>query len=114
MAKHPLQSMIEEAGYECQSYSGRAMYGKRCLAVVLDAGKLGRLVSDLMDACLMSDPEGGDEYDAMTKAARDIRDMRWDNMGFDMVYYWPDVPYTDEDDDNYVGQAHQPEREDGA
>lgn len=111
MAKHPLQSMIEEAGYECQSYSGRAMYGKRCLAVVLDAGKLGRLVQSMMETCLNCEP---DDADAMNDAIKDVRDMRWDNMGFDMVYYWPDVPYTDEDDDNYVGQAHQPEREDGA
>jgi hypothetical protein len=90
--KHPLQTVLEAAGYKPYNYSGRAMYGRRCLAVTLDARKLGRMISSLLRECLSSAADGGeDDYD---RIVHDIRDMRWDNMGMDMVYYWPDVPCT--------------------
>lgn len=103
MDKHPLQTLIEEAGYKCQDYSGRAMFGRRCLAVVLNARQLGNLISDLMKTCLDEDPDGPDFLYA-GQAADAVRGICWDNMGMDMVYYWPDVPYTadeeeEEDDD---------------
>jgi hypothetical protein len=98
MDKHPLQVMIEEAGYKCRSYSGRGMFGKACLGVDLDsAHQLGGLVSGLMAACLMGDPEGGDEYDAMNRASDAVRHMSWDSMGRGTIYYWPGVPYTDDE-----------------
>jgi hypothetical protein len=100
MVKHPLQTMIEEAGFEPQSYSGRAMFGRRCLGVTMSALTLGKLISELMEQCLMSDPDGGDEYDDMHKAAQAVKGIRWDNMGMDMIYYWPDVPFTDDEDED--------------
>ena len=107
MDKSPLQQMLEDAGFDCQDYSGRAMFGRRCLAMVLDAGRLGSLIQALMEACLNSDPDGGDEYDAMGKAAQQARYMRWDNMGMDMVYYWPDVPYVGDDEKEEDEDAEQ-------
>ena len=96
MDKHPLQTLIEEAGHECQSYSGRAMYGKRCLAVVCNARRLGNLIADLLrDASMFDDGQDIEEV------ATAMQGLCWDNMGMDMVYYWPDVPYTaDEEEDN--------------
>jgi hypothetical protein len=105
MDKHPLQTMIEEAGFKCQDYSGRGMFGARCLGVVCRCGDLGSLLSELMRQCLMSDPEGGDEYDGMMKAAGDMKNICWDNMGLDMIYYWPDVPFVGDEEEEEEDDA---------
>ncbi len=88
MEKNALQKALECLGYECRSYSGRFMYGKSCLAFVTDdiplsigfyIGK-GEYVNEI------------DEYD--------LTRMRQDSMGLSTVYYFPNVPYV-EDENNF-------------
>lgn len=56
--KSKLQELIEEAGFVCCSYSGRAMYGERCLGVVIEGGpssnpaNLGAFISALVEAAV--------------------------------------------------------------
>lgn len=88
MEKSALQKALEAQGYKCRSYSGRFMYGKKYLAFVTDdsplsigfyLGKSG-FVDDI------------DEYD--------LERMRQDSMGLSIVYYFPNVPYV-EDENNF-------------
>ncbi len=90
---HSLQLLIEEAGFECCSYSGRGMYGKQCLGVVLEGPhELDQLVSGVMEACAQLNAY------ALPLCSAAMEDMCWDNMGLGTIYYWPNVPYTGEGD----------------
>jgi hypothetical protein len=91
MPKHPLQQAIEDADFECQSYSGRGMYGRKCLAVEIGRSHdLGELFAGILEQV-----EGEDN----TREIQDgLRGMCWDNMGLDMVYYFPNVPYTEDEE----------------
>jgi hypothetical protein len=89
MDKHPLQQVIEDADFDCRSYSGRGMYGRRCLAVEVDREQsLGDLMAGILEAV-----EGEDNTREIQDA---LRGMCWDNMGLGMVYYFPDVPFAEE------------------
>lgn len=66
MTTDELIKAIKEAGYEPTAYSGRAMYGKYCVAVHLDRYDNGESL-----------PSDG---------------ARFDDMGRGSVIYWPHHP----------------------
>lgn len=80
---HPLQAALEDAGYQVQSYSGRNMYGKKCLAVEIEMSELGSLVAGLIHAGADASPEVAEAL------AHEVEDMRTDSMGRGMVVYFP-------------------------
>ena len=68
-----LREKLEEAGFSTRSYSGRGMYGVECLGALADTREA--------------------IYSVIS--AKDIRAARTDSMGFDVVVYWPQVPYEE-------------------
>ena len=81
---------FEACGYDVRPYSGRGMYGQKCLGVecenpaecVLDAVrkagehlKTGADVSELIDT---------------------LGCMRWDSMGLGSIIYFPDVEWLED------------------
>lgn len=87
--KHPLQQLIEDTCRDTRSYSGRGMYGKECLGVVLDDSNVGQLVADLVDAAVengLDDPE---------PVVTGLRSWASDRMGHGTIIYFPGVPYSD-------------------
>lgn len=62
-----LIAKLLKLGLKPISYSGRGMYGDRCVAVVLERG----------------------EYPNLPK------NYSMDNMGYDVVYYWPRCPWPE-------------------
>ncbi|HEY8095286.1 MAG TPA: hypothetical protein VIE65_04225 [Methylobacter sp.] len=96
------QELIEEAGHETRSYSGRAMYGKQCLGV--ETSDIGTLVADVFQAIADSDGGEGTLRDLAAMAEQGFRGLRTDSMGMDIIVYFPGVPYEsepseDEDED---------------
>lgn len=73
-----LKEAIEAAGYTPRSYSGRAMYGRQCL---------GTTVPNVAQAIIDIGAQGV-KFNA----------PRQDNMGLDYIIYWPDVPWTKDDE----------------
>ena len=71
-----LVTAIQDAGYEPRSYSGRAMYGKQCVAVTLDS-----------DADLWAL--------AWEFGARDIEPgpPKTDSLGLNVIAYWPHIEW---------------------
>lgn len=107
MEKRLMQDLIETAGYETRSYSGRGMYGKSCLAVEVDK-QLGSFLADIIHElknCVQAEEDNEEvpnlpEFEAAEEA---FRCMRSDSMGLGTVYYFPDVPYvSDEPEDEEV------------
>jgi hypothetical protein len=110
------QEIVEDAGFEARSYSGRAMYGKECLSVSLDRGDLGTFVAGVIES-LHNGSDGDQETDEErhTIAADSFRVMRQDSMGMGIVLYFPGVPCVnegspeDEEEDNDQGHDETPE-----
>jgi hypothetical protein len=95
--RHALVQLLDDVGCEIFSYSGRAMYGAKCLAV---SGKLNNIMADIVGACLLGGrasemPE--EECEAIEAA---VRGMRTDSLGCDEVIYFPEVPYEGSEDDD--------------
>ncbi len=113
---------LEGAG-ECQSYSGRGMYGKTCISVQGSNRECGEIVAgaiQFMQQELVSlvheerdaQAEGKDITAETAKVFEYTEDMdaivlellahmKMDNMGRDMVMYWEQIPMADDagDDD---------------
>lgn len=119
MDKHPLQSLIEDGInrgdiHDCKvrSYSGRAMYGKECLGVDIDCGGLGSLMSGIVEsiAQLVNEHADDDNVDAVmdeiSEIARGMKSLRSDQMGLGTIFYFTDVPFVDdEDEEDEDGEA---------
>lgn len=90
MEKHHLQIALETISAETEdftvrSYSGRNMYGKKCLAIsgndinLLALGaELKRELSDNLSREIL--------FGALS-----------DELGLGQVYYWPNIPYFEEE-----------------
>jgi hypothetical protein len=90
---------LEDAGYQPHSYSGRAMYGRRCVAVTVAPVRALRVGADLVVAALSDlDPD----FNPLM-LAEEVADLmggaREDSMGRDVVVYWPDVEWTGDNED---------------
>jgi len=88
MKSNTLKDLLSRAGYDYSSYSGRGMYGGHCVAVSTDETPY-RLVADMVGAAT---PEELDELVPV------LRGTRTDNMGMQVVVYWPSVKCEDADD----------------
>ena len=90
-----LIELLENAGYDPASYSGRCMYGARCVSVTVPTGDMLSVGVKLAGEALndMSEHDG-DVLDVVEVVDRLMANVRWDNMGRDdMVIYWPDVAW---------------------
>jgi len=94
MTKSSFQQALENLStfmdFKVIPYSGRGMYGKRCLAIAgenIDLLNIGYILPSYVDDNQM--PE----------------ETRFDTFGTGVVYYWPDIPYLDEEDEEKVETA---------
>lgn len=74
------------------NYSGRSMYGRTCLALVVDDGVSGlvRWTFALVELVEGEVEEVGERVSNLIEALRYLR-TRVDNLGHSTVYYWPEV-----------------------
>lgn len=103
--KHALQKILEEAGIECRSYSGKAMYGKSCLGIELQGPlTFGSFLSKIAQIMFTTGAYSWDEIDgAYPEVEQECKDIvrglqcyRQDSLGMGTIIYFPDVPYSDE------------------
>lgn len=90
MDAEKLIEAIEDAGYEARSYSGRGMYGRECVGVVVGVAGF-RLGAELAKsvAYLAED----DVHEALDELAE--LSVSQDSMGHDVVVYFPGVPWPE-------------------
>lgn len=82
-----LISLIELAGYAPVAYSGRGMFGKRCVGLTTDSS-LQNVLADLVTWMHLT-------YNTQ-EIAELIRDLRCDSMGRGIVVYWPSVAWQED------------------
>lgn len=90
-AKKLIQA-LEQAGYDVRDYSGRRMFGDRCVGVVVERGTSEfRLAAELAIE-LISLHEDGEAQDVLEELAR--LEVRGDSMGHDSIIYFPEVRWS--------------------
>jgi hypothetical protein len=72
--------VLEEAGYEPTSYSGRGMYGKFCVSVQGDDVSVWEVARSL-------------RLNHLADEDLDIPEPRQDQLGLGIVLYWPSYPF---------------------
>lgn len=93
------QRLIEDAGYEPQSYSGRGMYGSQCLGVVVT--DLGKFIGDVLYEIAVRIDDGECHAVELCEPISDaFRGMRTDNMGRDIIVYFPNTEFSSYGDED--------------
>lgn len=75
-----IKSYCNDFGCEyLDDYSGRYMFGKKCIGIVTDRNMLEFMIelSDYLHEC------------GVEKVSEELEQVRWDNMGLEMVIYFP-------------------------
>jgi hypothetical protein len=88
--KKNFKDLLEDAGYEPRSYSGRFMYGDQCVGVTLGGENLGTLVGDLIHTIM----DRTDDESALRDLADRLSNVRTDSMGRGIVVYFPGVKWS--------------------
>lgn len=92
-----LIEILEDAGYEPQSYSGRGMYGKECVGVVVESGRGGfRLGAELAKSAAYLAEDEEDVHTVLSELAE--LSVSTDAMGFDVIVYFPGVAWPEQDE----------------
>ena len=94
MNDHIIIRSAEAAGLELNSYSGRGMYGKRCVAIETDGSEANIIVALVRGVRDVS----RDEAD-LNSLLEHIEDMQVDSMGRGIVVYWPNVEAPADEED---------------
>lgn len=76
------QELLERLGMEPESYSGRGMFGARCLSI--------RTNEPVREALRIG-------YQAGLAQLEPPKSIRWDQLGTGSVLYWPRVEYKEEE-----------------
>ena len=91
-----LKDLIEDAGFETRSYSGRYMYGKECLGAILDQGQSEiAFAVDVMETAIQSI----DDYDSneivygIQEISSLLKKSIVDSLGMGKIIYFPEVEY---------------------
>lgn len=88
--KSTLLDLVERSHHNTPyAYSGRGMFGKKCLAVDIDTTPV-RFFADLLEVLV----DGGDEGDQTESLIEAMRGAQTDSMGLDTVVYFPSVHYN--------------------
>lgn len=96
--KH-LTDAINQYDFDVQSYSGRAMYGKSCLAITGDNRILRKAIAYAIVQAQEAESDPDCDAERLSMSFEDyvesILDYRQDSMGLGTVIYWPQVEYTE-------------------
>ena len=95
---------IENAGYVTRSYSGRGMYGKKCLGFETSRNQspilaTAEIMADLSDRCTYK--EGSQDLE-LSDFLEFFSDVKEDSMGLGGIVYFPELVWNeswDEDED---------------
>jgi hypothetical protein len=91
-----IREACERLDVEVRSYSGRAMYGKKCIGFVVSRGMAAAQFAFNLAIELAADDEDGPE------AIEEFHGRTWcqDSLGLDTIVYVPGVKWEDEGDDD--------------
>ncbi len=83
---------VDEPG----SYSGRGMYGARCVSVTTRLHEAEVILAIVERALECLDLTNADDDATMRNLIYVLKSTRSDSMGLERVYYWPSLKWTDD------------------
>jgi len=94
------KEILENAGREVYAYSGRAMYGTKCLAFDLDGSipqEMAQLSTDIMNYCYdnLSRDSAEELINEMETFLDIIAEAKTDDMGLGTVIYFPNMTWNE-------------------
>lgn len=99
-----IETAAKQLGYSVMRYSGRAMFGRQCLGIVVPADERLLFTATLLQhlvlgyvSNLMHNPEFSEDEltaDMEELMGRFKDDLRMDNLGNDFVIYFPSIEVT--------------------
>jgi len=97
---HIIIRSAKAAGLDITSYSGRGMFGKRCVAIDTE-GTEANIIIGLVRGCMDIAADENDCGSLLRSLLDCIEDARTDSLGMGMVMYWPNIePPEDDASDN--------------
>lgn len=100
---HIVQKILERAGYTTRAYSGRGMYGAKCLGVPTDES-LGGVIANIIEC--MEDPllaafEKVGQCEELQEVANAVRRVQTDSLGRGIIVYFPGIEHeaSEEEDE---------------
>lgn len=93
-----LQEIVEDAGFETQSYSGRGMYGKKCLSFNLESGENEFDVFLSISESIQSYVESHDDGLELEDITPHFMGAKSDSMGLGIVIYFPEIEWEEIED----------------
>lgn len=92
-----VKQIVEDAGFDPQSYSGRAMYGLKCLSFNLDRDEnvydAFLELAEALNSYVQNNPDI--EFE---DAIQEFKGAKTDSMGLGEVVYFPNIEWEDEDE----------------
>lgn len=85
---HPLQTLLESISEDAGPYSGRGMYGEKCLAV--SGIDLGDLIAEVV---LLTAELGYEKPEEVAQISQAFRSLKTDSLGRGQVVYFPAVAH---------------------
>ena len=89
-----LQQILTDLGYETRSYSGRGMYGRKCLGVSMDAEERPLKIAADVFEYLLDDMGGMSEADKKD-ILRAFKGACTDSLGLGSILYFPRIEYVE-------------------
>jgi len=83
--------------FEVRQYSGRGMYGKQCLGIVVPGNAYQAAGACMTLACTIIEASEG--TGPALEILEHLQHAQMDNMGYDTVIYFPDVAWQEEEDE---------------
>ena len=90
-----------DAGLEVRSYSGRAMYGRQCVAIEFDRDPYSStaIVIDILNTFFESrQMYKEDNLDAFSELMHELKSAKQDSLGLGGIIYWPHMEWDKEFD----------------
>jgi hypothetical protein len=93
-----IQNLIKKAKFKTQSYSGRGMYGRKCLGVVLKEGQttgqfFSKVIMTINDYCTADEM-----FEVLPDIANICEVMCSDSLGLGKIVYFPGVEFEGEEE----------------
>jgi hypothetical protein len=92
MNSQTLIDLLEDAGLETRSYSGRGMFGKECVSFNVEHDKLIGEIAAVVEVASINYQD-----DTVSEFVRMLKRARTDSMGrSEIVVYWPSMEWPKE------------------
>lgn len=87
MNAETLIEVIGDAGYDTRLYSGRGMYGKKCVGFTVDSTRdMFSAIADIIDYL---------DEDILSDFTSVLRYASYDSMGLGLIIYFPRVEWPE-------------------